>query len=338
MEQKELIELVYKHVDSRQIDSAVMACLRLARKTDDLFNVIIFSRELHPNQRQIKETFYEETKDLKPEAKEFLWKKTTESWIDERDLQYSLDPEREDRTVLALGVGELQADLINLEKSIADLTLPSGMGEFDTAAFTDRYLEKKSELRLRIKSTQTILERIRTRCMVYASRIEKQLSIQIDSAGFFSKVQNMVNNYFAVRSEPIYQKLQKVSELIESNDKEDCSLLLTSVRRAIKAVADHFYSPLADEVLCKDGIKRLMGEEQYLNRLQEFCANLFPSTVSGDLLCAEFDYIAIFVRRINDVASKGVHSDVTSEEAKQGVLGFYFFLYNIIGKLEHKDS
>ena len=33
----------------------------------------------------------------------------------------------------------------------------------------------------------------------------------------------------------------------------------------------------------------------------------------------------MFVRRLNDVASKGVHTDVSHEEAKQGLIGLYMF-------------
>jgi hypothetical protein len=79
-----------------------------------------------------------------------------------------------------------------------------------------------------------------------------------------------------------------------------------------------------------------MGDENYLNRLHEYIATTFAKSSSSDLLRAEFEYLSIFARRLNDVASKGVHSDVSGREAKQGFLGLYMFLYNVISQLQER--
>lgn len=103
--------------------------------------------------------------------------------------------------------------------------------------------------------------------MNYASRIEKQLDKQDKTTSFLGEVQSNVNCYFLSRLDDTYKKLQKAASLITSNDSEDHALLLTAIRRAINSVADYFYPPEAGEVTCLDGNKRLMGKEQYLNRL-----------------------------------------------------------------------
>jgi hypothetical protein len=224
------------------------------------------------------------------------------------------------------------------ELSIRDLALPSGMGEFDTAAFTDRYVSKKEWLRLRIRAVHTVRDRIKTRCLNYAIRVERQLQAQSKSQNFLEQIQNEVNNYFKAHSEDLYTKLQKAAQLVDSNDSEDHSLLLTQVRRAIKASADFFYPPAADPVLCYDGKERKLGEEQYLNRLQEFLMTRFPESTSRDLIKAELGHLDTLARRLNDIASKGVHADVSPQEAKQGLLGLYMFLYNVVVKLQNKDS
>lgn len=46
----------------------------------------------------------------------------------------------------------------------------------------------------------------------------------------------------------------------------------------------------------------------------------------------------VFARKLNDIASKGVHAEVTSGEAKQGLVGLYLFLSNIIEKMESNGS
>ena len=48
-----------------------------------------------------------------------------------------LDERNQGRNVLAMGVGELLREIENMDRSIEDLHLPSGLGEYDKAAFTD---------------------------------------------------------------------------------------------------------------------------------------------------------------------------------------------------------
>ena len=200
------------------------------------------------------------------------------------------------------------------------------MEPFDAAAFTDRFIHEKAHIRLRMKALQTIKARLKTRCLNYAIQIERQLASQSQSQGFLEDVQNDVNNFFKSRSDDVFLKLQKAAELSVSTDLEDASLLLTEVRRALKAVADHFYPPVAGKVTCSDGVERALGKEQYMNRLQEFLAAELAQSTAKDLLRAELDYLTAFLRRLNDMASKGVHASATLTESKQGLVGLYFFL------------
>lgn len=333
MDEHALIDRIYDHVESGAVDKATVACLRLARKIGDSFSVIIFLRELYPDRHQLKVAFFDETQHLQKEAQDFLWKTTQDRWLEERSLDYSLVDD-EYMNVLAMGVGALICEVEQMEKSIDDLRLPAGMGEFDTAAFTDRHSQLKSQMRLKIRACHTILERIRTRCLNYVTRIEHQLQTADRASDLMASVQNDVHNYYAERSQTAYEKLRKAASLIGSKEPEDHALLLTSIRRAVKAVADHHFPPRTSPVKCKDGVTRELGEEQYLNRLQEFCASQVFSSSSGRLLRAEMDYLSAFVRRLNDVASKGVHAEVTGREAKQGLLGLYLFASNLIAKLE----
>ena len=104
---------------------------------------------------------------------------------------------------------------------------------------------------------------------------------------------------------------------------------------AIHAASDYFYPPVSGEVVCFDGSSRKMGKEQYLNRLHEFVLKSFGSSTSSELLNAELNQLMIFARKVNDIASKGVHAQVSESEAKQGLLGLYLFLANVIEKLEY---
>lgn len=338
MDYPKLIEKVYEHLECNDVDKAVMTCLRLARHLRDYYNSTMFLRELYPDACQLRQAFYDDTNELKEEVVKNLWEKTQDDWIKGRTLGFSISSEDENKNVLVYGIGELMTEVDQLEKSIEDMRLPSGMGEFDLAAFTDRYSNHKSQFRLMIKTIHTINDRIKTRCLNYAIRLEKQLEAQNKSVTFLHTIQNEVNNYFKANSDDVYMKLQKANQLVDSTDTEDHSLLLTLVRRAIKAVADYYYPPVDGLVKCLDGKERLMSDEHYLNRLQEFLSMTFSKSSSNDLLQAELEHLATVARKLNNVASKGVHTDVSFVEAKQGLVVLYMFLCSLTSKLQYKTS
>lgn len=348
-----MIERIYEHVDNDRVEKAVMACLRLARNVQDYLNVAIFLRELYGDKKQFKDLLVEDTRHLKTETVKYVFDRSFDSWLACRTLPFGLgvdrhdvdlyhDPDEDDpkqRNVLVVGVGELEKEIPQLEQAIADLAVPLGMAPFDTAAFTDSYIRRKTGLRLRINAMQTVRSRIKARCFNYAVSVERQWRAQQKPVAFLQKVQTEVNNYFKARSEDVHTKLEKAAQLVDSSNPEDYSALLTQVRRAIKAVADHFYPPVAEPVVSADGKERKLGDEQYLNRLEEFLRRSFPvGSTSSELLNAELSLLAAFARKLNDIASKGVHANVSDEEAKQGLLGLYMFLYNVISKLERKNT
>jgi len=334
------IERVYDHLENDHVDKAVMTCLRIARNLQDYLYAAAFLREMYPNKRECMRILYDDTSHLKKEAQKYIWEQSIEYWLDTHTFDFALstDDDGEEKNVLAVAITEIDPDLEQWERSISDLAVPSGMGEYDTAAFTDQYANQKSQIRLRMKAMQTVKQRVKNRCLNYAIRIERQLQSQAKSQSFLAQVHTEVNNYFKAHSEDVYTKLQKAAQLVDSNDPEDCSLLLTQVRRAIKASADYFYPPTKDKVTRSDGVARVLDDEKYLNRLHEYLANTFDKSSSRDLLRSELEYLSVFARRLNDVASKGVHAEVSAEEAKQGMLGLYMFLYNTTSRLQQESS
>jgi hypothetical protein len=130
--------------------------------------------------------------------------------------------------------------------------------------------------------------------------------------------------------------LLKASDLIQSTNVEDQSLLLTEVRRSIKAAADYFLS--LPEIGDSSSKAQPVQHDDYLNRLEEFLGRRFGKSSSRDLLKAEWQYLSSFARRLNDLASKGVHVNVSRAEAQQGLLGLYLFLYNICSRLDADTS
>ncbi len=308
-----IIEKIYDHLENDDVEKAVMACIRLSRHIQDYLHSAIFLQECYSTRKDFVKVLLDDTSNLNPETQKEIDQISRDYYLDLHTLEFSMGVTEngEEKNVLSVPIGEIESEIEQWEKHIDDLKLPQGMGELDTAAFTDRYNNQKAEIRLRIKGLQTIKSRIKSRCLNYAIKIEKQLQAQKNQNSFLNECQTLVNNYFKQHSEDVYNKLQKASHLVGSSNPEDNSLLLTQIRRSIKSAADYFYPPKNKPVICSDGEQRNLGNEQYLNRLQEFIIIEIKKSSSKELLKAEFGYLAQFTRRLNEVASKGVHSEVT---------------------------
>jgi hypothetical protein len=342
MDYRRVIERVYEHLENDDLGKAVMACLRLARHNQDYLNAAIFLRELYPDNTQVRRIFLEDTAKLTHERQTLVWQRSLDIWLDGRTNEFvgGKDAEADDkrRNVFVFGAGQLDGEVKRLERSIDDMVVPPGMAPFDVAAFTDTFVRQKGMFRLHVQKLQTVRERIKARCLNYAISLERQLDAQENPEAFLHQVQTEVNNYFKLHSEDVYLKLQKAAQLAGSADAEDHSSLLTIVRRALAATADYFYPARPEPMICADGMTRVLGEQEFLNRLHEYLSRQFGQSSSVDLMRAEVALLAAFFRRLNDVASKGVHANVTAQEAKQGLVGLYLFLYNVIARLQNASE
>jgi hypothetical protein len=340
LELADALDRIFDHVENGDVDKAVRACLRVSRHIKDYMHTALFLFELIDDRKEVQRVLMDDTSHLKLEAQKYIFTTTHERWLQSRTLPYSFGTSDSggQKNILISSVGEFPGEIEQCERYIADLVLPPTMGEFDTAAFTDRNQGTKAGLRLRIRAINTIKSRVLNFCLNFAIQVERQVDAQSKTVSFLTEAQNEVQNYFKNRSDDVYQKLQKVNQLIDSTNSEDKSLLLTEVRRAIKSVADYFFPPRTGLITCSDGKERSLGDEQYLNRLQEYLATQFKSSSSKNLLMAELEYLLVFARKLNHIASKGVHADVSLAEAKQGFLGLYMFLYNVCQRLESKEA
>lgn len=332
------LERIHVHLENDRVENAVMACLRVARASKEFLFAAIFLRELYPSKNEIARALFTETQHLNDEAKKFIFERSLERFLELHTIE-GVDPDTSkadgDRAnVLMAAAGEIESEIKRWQDTLADLVPPPGLSQYDMAEFTASAMEQKGIVRTRLAGLHTIKARLKTRCLNYALEIERQLEAGRQQDNFLHSVQGEVHNYFKGRSDDVVQKLIKASQLAASKDGEDCALVLTEVRRAMKAAADLFWPVTSeDPVTCADGQQRKLGDQQYLNRLQEFTRVKLRNSSARDLLMAELDHLDVFFRRLNDLASKGVHADVTVAEARQGLVGLYFFLSNLIRHL-----
>jgi hypothetical protein len=107
---------------------------------------------------------------------------------------------------------------------------------------------------------------------------------------------------------------------------ESRSAALTSCRRLLMDVADSVFPASDAEWVDRKGGKRKVGNEQYKNRLLAYLADLGESEGSYALLESELEHLASRLDIIYEKTCKGVHVDVSKNEANLAVIHTYLFI------------
>ncbi|WP_431265808.1 hypothetical protein ACQ859_11005 [Roseateles chitinivorans] len=121
------------------------------------------------------------------------------------------------------------------------------------------------------------------------------------------------------------QLLAANDRLLEGTD-EALSASLTSCRRVLNTVADSLFPAQADEYVGSDRKSRKVGADQYNNRLLAYADARIESGSTKQILKSQLGHLAARLDAVYDKACKGVHADVTVEEARMVMIQTYLFL------------
>lgn len=160
---------------------------------------------------------------------------------------------------------------------------------------------------------------------LHATGIFKRLSFGEIPSRQFNTIRDRVDNLLLDLCPEAIEKFMVAYERLASSSAEDWSLALTAARRIFKSVADSLYPPRETP----KGARKL-GEDQYINRLWAFLDENAEAGSDKDLAKAHIDYMGAFLQKLNEKASKGVHAEVSYEEAVRAVLYTYLTLGDLL--------
>ena len=160
---------------------------------------------------------------------------------------------------------------------------------------------------------------------LHATGIFKRLSFGEIPSRQFNTIRDRVDNLLLDLCPEAIEKFMVAYERLASSSAEDWSLALTAARRIFKSVADSLYPPRETT----KGARKL-GEDQYINRLWAFLDENAAAGSDKDLAKAHINYMGAFLERLNEKASKGVHAEVSYEEAVRAVLYTYLTLGDLL--------
>lgn len=142
----------------------------------------------------------------------------------------------------------------------------------------------------------------------------------------FEGARNLVDTFIRSHCPKSAEKIVAINERMADGTEESRSAALTSCRRLLMDIADSVFPVRKEEWKDRKGKDRKVGNEQYKNRLLAYLADLGKSEGSYVLLESELEHLASRLDIIYDKTCKGVHIDVSHNEARLAVIHTYLFI------------
>jgi hypothetical protein len=169
------------------------------------------------------------------------------------------------------------------------------------------------------------------RAAIHAYATDASLALELGDAAesIFEAARRDVDVFVRAHAPRAAQHLLAISERMRESDGESLSSAMSSCRRLLAAVADAVFPPRTEEFVDRAGNKRKVGPEEYKNRLLAFAEQSVGSDGTRAILSTDLEHLAARLDAVYEKACKGIHTDVTLDEARLAVIGTYIFLAEI---------
>lgn len=169
----------------------------------------------------------------------------------------------------------------------------------------------------------------------YASKKHIELSFSSTTADIFSVYREKVDSYFSKLPSDIISKLRAIDDKINSNNPELYSQALTTCRRLFGDVADELFKinfPNYPEKMykTKSGKEIDVSGEHYKNKLSAVIEKLQDKSPNKCLVGSNILYLIDRMDTLNDLQCKGVHKEISKEDAMQCIIHTYICLGDIL--------
>lgn len=178
-------------------------------------------------------------------------------------------------------------------------------------------------------SNQSLFISMKSAIHNYATDVDLAIELGDVAQDIFESAREQVDNFVRVNCPKAAEQLVAINERMQENLPESRSGALTSCRRLLMTVADSVFPPQSNDWIDSKGKLRKVGTEEYKNRLLAFADNQIGSHSSYLILTAEIEHLAARLDAVYEKVSKGVHTDVSTDEARLAVIQTYLFIGEI---------
>ena len=167
----------------------------------------------------------------------------------------------------------------------------------------------------------------------YALRKYAELTFGNVASGIFSKYREVVENKFSDLSDDTIIKLKAIEDKINSDNSEAYSQSLTTCRRLFANVStslfEKYYPNYSQKTYkAKSGKEIDISGDHYINKLLAVIELLQNKSPSKSLVGSSILYTIDWIENLNNLQCKGVHSEITKQDAMYNSYIYLFRRYS----------
>ncbi|MGD0533841.1 MAG: hypothetical protein ABR999_00160 [Methanoregula sp.] len=125
------------------------------------------------------------------------------------------------------------------------------------------------------------------------------------------------------------QKLLAIDERLKENSPESYSQALLSCRRILESIADSIFPAQEKQFTSSNGRQRDVNQNNYINRILAFIEQNSKHKTNSSLISSNLEHMAARLDALNNESQKGVHDEVTKEEARLTIIQMYLIIAEI---------
>jgi hypothetical protein len=232
--------------------------------------------------------------------------------------------------VSAESLAEVEASLATLEDLVESSRPSPGLHPQDLYFATESHQKVRAKTLPGIYGRRMVLGRVRTKLVTYLTETEAAVEFARAATDAFDRVRQTVDGLLSQIAPAALAKFKAANDRAGMGDPEAGSQALLSCRRILVSLADSLYPANGQSIRGSDNVERTMSEDKYLNRLWQFVTDNLPHESSRRLTQASLAEIGDRLDIVNDLASKGVHADVTAAEVDQCIVQTYLLAGDLL--------
>lgn len=183
--------------------------------------------------------------------------------------------------------------------------------------------------------TEKRLSILKSKYYDYALKKQIEISFGNVASAVFSEYRGRVENEFSKISKENLLKLQAIEDKINSDNPELYSQALTTCRRLFEGTAkelfDKYFPDYKDKkYTTKSGKEIDVSGEHYKNKLSAVIEKLEDKSPSKSMVGSNVIYLLDWMDNLTDLQCKGVHHDVTRQDATRCIIQTYICLGDIL--------
>ncbi|WP_130909717.1 hypothetical protein [Pseudomonas sp. Sample_9] len=163
----------------------------------------------------------------------------------------------------------------------------------------------------------------------YATDMYLALELGDAAQDIFEGARSEIDSFVRAHCPKAAEKIVAINERMAEGSVESRTAALTSCRRLLMTIADSLFPASTSDWIDPKGKPRKVGEEQYKNRLLAYMSEREKSGSNEAILSSELEFLAARLDAIYEKTCKGVHVDVSVQEAKLAVIHTYLFIGEI---------